>query len=334
MERKVEKQSQKKSQKLIDAIREEQAKENKRFPIIRNTLSPYKEMFSWLNSFTINFLKRDASSSLASSLPMESFLALIDNLAPERIDRRVRDKAGPFFNQGNEIGIILVHGFSSTAQEMQELGEFIHEQTGFTSLSILLAGHGTSPADLAQTDMIDWYKSVKEAYDFLKETCKKIALVGHSMGGTLSLVLAANEEVDAVVSLCTPIKVEYFMQDYIHLVNDLLQYFPRRKEEIELMDKNHLINYRISSLKAVEHMLDLMEIAREEIKKVKSPIFTITAGKDERVPLHNAQKIHELVQSEIKEDYFFENAIHTILHDEKKHAVFDKILAFLKSILE
>jgi esterase/lipase len=116
-------------------------------------------------------------------------------------------------------------------------------------------------------------------------------------------------------------------------VSDLLRYFPRRKKEIELMEKYSLINYRISSLKAVEHMLDLMEIAREEIKKITSPIFTITAGKDERVPLYNARKIHELVQSEIKEDYFFENAIHTILHDTKKLAVFDKILAFLKTIL-
>ena len=44
-----------------------------------------------------------------------------------------------------------------------------------------------------------------------------------------------------------------------------------------------MLNYRVSALKAVEHMLDLMEAAREEIQNVTAPIFTITAGLDDRV---------------------------------------------------
>ncbi len=290
-------------------------------------------MLSWLNSFTISFLRRDSKSFVSSSLPMESVLAAIDNLAPEKVERNIRDNAGPFFFKGNDVGIILVHGFSSTAQEMNDLGLLLHEQFGYSTFGVLLAGHGTSPADLAQTDMLDWYKSVKESYDFIKQYCKKIILIGHSMGATLSLILAAHETVDAIVTLCAPIKVEYFMQDYIFLVADLLKYFPRRKKEIELMEKNSMLNYRVSALKAVEHMLDLMEVAREEIQNVTAPILTITAGLDDRVPLYNAEKIHELVKSKIKEDYFAANSIHTILFGSEKEIVIERIIQFIETIL-
>ncbi len=310
------------------------SKKPSRKQIASDLFSPYKEMVSWLNSFTISFLRRDSSSFISSSLPMESVLAAIDNLAPEKVERNVRDKAGPFFHKGNEVGIILVHGFSSTAQEMNDLGLYLHEQFGYSTFGVLLAGHGTSPADLAQTDMLDWYKSVKESYDFIKQYCKKIILIGHSMGATLSLILAAQESVEAIVTLCAPIKVEYFMQDYIFLVADLLKYFPRRKKEIELMEKNSMLNYRVSALKAVEHMLDLMEVAREEIQNVSAPILTITAGLDDRVPLYNAKKIHELVKSKIKEDYYAANSIHTILFGSEKQQVIERIIQFIKSILE
>ncbi len=316
---------------ILDLTRKDNTKSSQ---IIRDFVSPYKEMISWLNSFTISYIRRDANSSLSSSLPMESILALIDNLAPEKVERNIRDKAGPFFNKGNEVGVLLTHGFCSTAQEMKELGEIINKQLGYTTLAVLLAGHGTSPGDLAQTDMIDWYKSLKEGYDFLKQFCTKIVLLGHSLGGTLSLILAANEPVDAIVTFCAPIKVEYFMQDYLFLISDLLKYFPRRKEEIAVMEENSLINYRVSALKAVEHLLDTMEIAKEEIKKVTAPILTITAGKDARVPIYNAEKIHKLVSSEIKEDYFSANSPHTLLYGSEKMQIIDKSLQFMKAIVK
>jgi carboxylesterase len=299
---------------------------------IKTILSPYAEMLAWLNSFTISFFRSEAKTKFYSSIPMESFLALLDNIAPDKRIRKVRDKAGPFFYKGNEVGILLVHGFSSTAQEMQDLASYLNEKAGYTAFCVLIAGHGTSPSDLAQTDMVDWYKSLKEGYDFLREYCEKVFLVGHSMGGTLSFILAAHEEVNGVVSLCTPVEVEYFMQDYLFLVKDLLRFFPRRKEEIELMDKNNLINYRVSSLRAVDHLLDLMEIAKEEITGVTAPIFTVTAGRDTRVPLHNAEKIHELVQSKIKKNYFAENSIHTILYGEEKDLIMKKTLDFIQNI--
>ena len=314
-------------------VKQEKINLSKHKVAFENVFTPYKEMFSWLNSFTLSFIRRDANSSISSSLPMESVFALLDNLAPDKVERQVSDNAGPFFYKGNNIGILLTHGFSSTAQEMEELGTYLNEEGGFSTFGTLLAGHGTNPADLALTDMVDWYKSLKIGYNFLNQICDKIILVGHSMGGTLSLILAANEKVDGIVSLCSPIKVEYFAQDYLFLVADLLKYFPRRKTEIKVMEENGLLNYRVSALKAVEHLLDLMEIAKEEIPKVTAPLFTLTAGHDKRVPLYNAEQIRSLVSSELKEDYFAPDSHHMILFGPEKHKVTTKIYEFIKSII-
>ena len=100
------------------------------------------------------------------------------------------------------------------------------------------------------------------------------------------------------------------------------------------MEKNNLLSYRVSALRAVDHLLDLMEIAKEEIPKVTAPILTITAGKDTRVPLYNAEKIRSLVKSEIKEDYFSIKSHHTILYGPEKQQVIDKSLKFMKAIIE
>lgn len=309
-------------------------KQPKWFKNLATAVSPYIEMFSWVNSFSINFLRREARLAFFSSLTFESVLAVINNLSPKKAGQKIMDESGPFFFEGNEVGILLTHGFAGNAQQMVGLGKFLNEEGGFTIFGVLLAGHGRSPATLAQTDMIDWYESIYEGYKLLKEVCSKVILVGHSMGGTLSLLLAVNEEVDGLVTLSTPVKVNYFMQDYLFLVADLLKYFPRRREEIQLMEEHNLTSYRVFSLRAVQNLLDLMEVAREEIKKVTAPILTITAGKDKRVPLDNAKRIRDLIKSKVKRDFFAPNSPHEVLFGPEKQIVAEQILRFINELIE
>jgi hypothetical protein len=49
----------------------------------------------------------------------------------------------PFYFPGNEIGCLLIHGFTGTPKEMRWMGEYLARQ-GYSVLGVRLAGHATS----------------------------------------------------------------------------------------------------------------------------------------------------------------------------------------------
>ena len=60
----------------------------------------------------------------------------------------------PFFFEGGPTGCLLVHGFSRSPLEMGPMGEYLAGK-GLTVLGVRLAGHGTSPEDMAKTTWCD-----------------------------------------------------------------------------------------------------------------------------------------------------------------------------------
>jgi carboxylesterase len=58
--------------------------------------------------------------------------------------------AEPFIYEGSTVGCVLLHGFTSTPQEMRPLGQCLKD-CGFTVRGVLLADHGTRVEDLHPT---------------------------------------------------------------------------------------------------------------------------------------------------------------------------------------
>src|SRR3989338_11278449 len=90
-----------------------------------------------------------------------------------------------------KIGCLLVHGLTSSTQEIEELASYLCSKN-YTALASLLKGHNTSVKDLSTTTWHDWYSSIQDDLDFLGRHCNKIYLIGLSIGATLLLHLAAN----------------------------------------------------------------------------------------------------------------------------------------------
>lgn len=112
--------------------------------------------------------------------------------------------AEPFFLPGGPHGVLLIHGFTGMPAEMLLLGRYLQEK-GFTVLCMRLAGHGTTPEDMAHTDAADWFDSVCDGYAILSGCTEKISVVGHSMGGLMALMLSAQKEIYRTVTLAAPI---------------------------------------------------------------------------------------------------------------------------------
>src|SRR5262249_31191155 len=103
------------------------------------------------------------------------------------------------------VGVVCVHGFTGTPYEMRYLGDEL-ARAGFAVHGLRLPGHGTSIADLDATTWSDWARAVELAFDTLATRCRRVAVVGQSLGGLLALHLAAHRrDVAGVAALATPL---------------------------------------------------------------------------------------------------------------------------------
>jgi pimeloyl-ACP methyl ester carboxylesterase len=101
------------------------------------------------------------------------------------------EAARPFDIAGStDLGLLVVHGFTSTPGSMLELAQALNTAGGWTAALPLLPAHGTVWTDLNKVRWQAWEAAVEAAYQALAKRCKRVAVVGLSLGGALTLNLA------------------------------------------------------------------------------------------------------------------------------------------------
>ncbi len=123
---------------------------------------------------------------------------------------------GRLFGAQNDVAVILSHMRPNDQTAWFDFAEELAD-AGYAALTFNFRGYGTSDGDqdFAKLDD-DLAAAVRYMRDRGKET---IFLVGASMGGTTSLVVAAGETVAGVVSISSPAQFEG--QDALKAVPDV-----------------------------------------------------------------------------------------------------------------
>lgn len=98
--------------------------------------------------------------------------------------------AEPIAVQGDRRGVLLLHGLTGSPWELRPLAEALARE-GRSVAVPLLAGHGTSPRALENTTWNDWLSSGRTALRWLERRCRRVDVVGFSMGGLAALRLVA-----------------------------------------------------------------------------------------------------------------------------------------------
>ena len=88
------------------------------------------------------------------------------------------------------VGVLVVHGFTGNPGSMRGLANaFV--AAGFHVEMPQLAGHGTAVEDMVPARWADWTRDANAAYARLAQRASKIVVAGLSMGGSITLWLAA-----------------------------------------------------------------------------------------------------------------------------------------------
>ena len=98
--------------------------------------------------------------------------------------------AEPWSHDGGPLGALCIHGFTGSPSSMRPLARAL-AAAGFTVELPRLPGHGTTVADMMTTGWSDWTGAVSESYERLAARTERQVVAGLSMGGALSLWLAA-----------------------------------------------------------------------------------------------------------------------------------------------
>jgi carboxylesterase len=112
--------------------------------------------------------------------------------------------AEPYSATGDGRGALVLHGFTGNPQSMRGLALALAD-AGLSVEMPLLPGHGTEMADMLSTRWEDWSGAADAAYADLAARSDSVAVVGLSMGGTLSVWLAQRHPEIAGLALVNPL---------------------------------------------------------------------------------------------------------------------------------
>jgi carboxylesterase len=247
-------------------------------------------------------------------------------------DDTILPGAEPFFFKGNDIGVLVCHGFTGTTQSMRFLGERLHG-AGYTVIGPRLKGHGVSPAAMARTTAADWIDSVEEALAELRKTCSQIFMTGLSMGGTLTLFTAASHA--DLIKGAIPINAA------VHLANPdmaglafgrgLPDTVPGIGSDIKDPGSQELA-YAEVPVAAFRQVYALMAVTHDLLPRVTCPTLVITAREDHVVSPSNGPLIAGKVGANRVEMVWLENSYHVATLDNDKALIARLAIDFIRSI--
>jgi carboxylesterase len=248
------------------------------------------------------------------------------------------EKVAPFSFERGPVGCLLIHGFMGLPCVMRELGEYLAERD-LTVLCRPLPGHSTTPYDLEQTDWHDWYQACKNDLDELRARCDKIFLCGLSMGGTLSLHLAAHYATErtilGVVTYGAPFKMKGAVFSMLPIGKKLMRFMRvGDKDCADPAGRAMAASYDRVPLRCVSSLIELIEHVKRDLQDVTAPALVFQSRNDHVITASSAKRILEHLGSKDKEFVEVDRSYHILPVDYDKQLVKEKTYEFIRRVVD
>jgi carboxylesterase len=238
------------------------------------------------------------------------------------------------------LGCLLLHGFTATPEEVRPLGDAL-AGAGFPVRAPRLAGHATTPDDLARTGWRDWVASAEDALAALRTEASRTAIVGVSLGSLLGLLLAARQPYDvaAVVCCATPLRLRDRRLQVLRSLRWLppvqRRYAVVRKGNRDISDpaaRAASRSYDVIPLPALLSFLQLRGIVRNALGRVTQPALVLHGRNDHVAPVSNLELLRRSLGSRRVESHVLERSWHVVSEDVERDLVARFTIDFLTRI--
>jgi carboxylesterase len=237
--------------------------------------------------------------------------------------------AEPYRHDGGEVGVLLCHGFTGSPQSLRPWAEYLAER-GLTVSLPLLPGHGTRWEDMQLTGWQDWYAEVDRELRALTERCAQVFVFGLSMGGALSLRLAARhgEEVAGLVLVNPANKVHGLSAYALPVARHLVRTTKGIASDIAKPGSAE-IGYDRVPLHAAHSLRRFFRVVDGELPRVTQPLLVLHSAQDHVVPPADSARILSRVSSTDVTELLLEQSYHVATLDHDADRIFAESYAFI-----
>jgi carboxylesterase len=233
------------------------------------------------------------------------------------------------FGKGRHA-VLCLHGLTGTPYEVRPIGEAM-ARAGLRAVGPLLPGHG-GPSELLAAILHDvWFEAVRNAYRALRAEHDAVSVVGLSLGGLLTLALASEEDVDALVVIGTPLHVHARFVSWVPLLKRWKHAFPKRKgsdiRHDEARERHPSMN--VMPLASVHELMRLQRRVRGRLDRVTAPILVAHGALDATAKPSDACEIAGQVASEERELLWLPNSGHVVPVDHDGPALAEAAVDFV-----
>jgi carboxylesterase len=243
--------------------------------------------------------------------------ALERSAQPALGERSPGPDVSPFDLPGEGAAAALcLHGLTGTPYEVRPLAEAL-SRAGIRAVGPALPGHNQTPSHLARTSHGEWLAAVREHLQSLRAKHARVFVVGVSLGGLLSLALAAEEPIDGVVVVGTPLRFSLGLRTFIPLVAPVVAYVKKRggSDIREPGARSRHPSYDVMPLASVAELIRLQRLVRSRLSRVNAPILIAHGAHDRTAHPADARAIHAKVGSAERQLLVLEASAHVATVD-------------------
>jgi carboxylesterase len=231
-----------------------------------------------------------------------------------------------------DLAVLVLHGFTASPRTVAPLTEHL-ARAGIPHAVPPLRGHGTRYADLRGVRWEDWLGDARGAYDALAARHARVAVVGHSVGGSIASLLAAERPSIAALVLVAP-AIAYGMPALKFL--PVLKRVARdwRTGPPSIADKTLAAsfigtNYDRFPIAAFEETIEVQALVPAALAKVTCPALVIQSRFDKVVKPQSAEIAHAHLGSRDKRLVWLERSNHELFFDLDSDLLCEAIIGFL-----
>ena len=208
---------------------------------------------------------------------------------------------------------LCLHGLTGTPYEVRPLGRALAD-AGMRSVGPVLPGHDRSAEELSRVPYTAWLEGVRTELRELRSQHERVFVVGLSLGGLLTLALAAEEEVDGVVAIGTPLRFRRTIRWLVPAVKYVAPYL-KKNGGSDIRDpaaRRRHPSLPVMPLASVHQLMHLQERVEAALPRVTAPLLVAHGAHDGTANPADARVIHDRAGSRERSLLLLDDSGHVV----------------------
>jgi len=238
------------------------------------------------------------------------------------------------------LGVLIVHGFTASLDCVNGV-EAALQPLGLPTRMPVLRGHGAdSPEALSGVTWPDWVSDAEVALQDLLMEVEQVIVFGHSMGGLVTLTLAADhaEDIDSIVVAAAAVQLASPLAPGrpLHFLGPLVARLRKRLDMPPVYADpalaEHDTNYPWAPADATISLLAFSKWTRRRLPEVQVPALIMQSRNDSTVAPESAEIIYEGISTppEQKGIIWFEETEHEMFRDCEREAAIQTVVNYVR----